>query len=101
MRIKSGTCGQRWMLAGYMKGTHRRLGRRNAASHRCRLILLTLPDKPLRNGLLYLDNLVKEKNEPYKKIYIKKDVYSSVRREWRRLRETERRKKTDQRIEDA
>ena len=101
MRIKLGTCGQRWMLAGYMEGTHCRLGRRDAASHRCRPILLTLPDKTLRNGLLDLANQLKEKNEPYKKIYIKKDVHPSVRREWRRLREAERRKRTDQTMEDA
>ena len=58
-------------------------------------------DKTLRNGLLDLANQLKEKNEPYKKIYIKKDVHPSARREWRRLREAERRKRTDQTMEDA
>ena len=64
-------------------------------------ILLTLPDKTLRNGLLVLANQLKENNEPYKKIYIKKDVHPSVRRQWRRLGEAERRNRTEQRMEDV
>ena len=36
---------------------------------------------------------LKQREEVYKKIYIKKDVHPSVRAEWKRLREVERTEK--------
>ena len=79
--------------AGHVNGTLRRLGRYDATNHRCRPILLTLSDKTSRSGLLDLARKLKECGEPYKKIYVKKDVHPSVRREWQRLRDAERMEK--------
>lgn len=68
--------------------THRRLGKPNEGDRR-RPILVTIPDKQLREGILANARKLKQTTEQYKRIYIKKDIHPSVRREWKRLRDAE------------
>ena len=83
------------MGAGTLHGSHRRLGRltENGAARRARPILVTLRDKTLRSNILDHARSLKNQNEPYKKTYVKKDVHPTVRKEWQRLREVERKEK--------
>ena len=50
---------------------------------------LTLRDKTVRGGILDQAKNLKTRSEPYSKIYVKKDVHPSVRKEWQRLRDAE------------
>ena len=43
----------------------------------------------MRDDVLEAAKRLKQCEEPYKKIFIKKDMHPSVRTEWRRLREAE------------
>lgn len=75
-------------------GTHRRLGGTprgsdESSAPRRRPILLTLQDKGQRSGILDNASSLKHSGDNYKKIYIKKDVHPSIRKEWRRLRDAE------------
>ena len=75
-------------------GTHRMLGGNprgsdESSAPRRRPILLTLQDKGRRAGILNNASRPKNLGDNYKKIYVKKDVHPSVRKEWRRLRDAE------------
>lgn len=54
---------------------------------------MTLQDKTLRSNILDHAKNLKNLNDPYKKIYVKKDVHPTVRKEWQRLREAEKKEK--------
>ena len=73
----------------------RRLGQRNVAegSRRRRPILITVESRIIRDGILEKAKALKQREEVYKKIFIKKDVHPSVRAEWRRLYEAEKRER--------
>lgn len=77
------------MGVGSVSGTHRRLGNNTSPGTRRRPILFTLADKGQRRTILDNANRLKTSGDNYNKIYVKKDVHPSVRREWRRLREAE------------
>lgn len=70
----------------------RRLGASNGDQRR-RPILVSLASRDERDTVLDKAKNLKTCEDPYKKIYIKKDVHPSVRAEWRRLREAEQREK--------
>ena len=72
--------------------THWRLGKPNGGERR-RPILVTLPDKQLREKILDKAKNLKQANGEYQKIYVKKDVHPSVRKEWKRLRDAEKSEK--------
>ncbi len=79
---------------GSVAGTHRRLGgglsqASGGVRLRARPILLTLADKNQRGTILNNAKRLKTFGDNYSRIYIKKDVHPSVRKEWRRLREVE------------
>ena len=72
--------------------SHRRLGRRDDGNSR-RAILVTLAGKSIRDKILETTNQLKNAGEDYKRIYIKKDVHPSIRKEWKRLYDAERAEK--------
>ena len=76
---------------GDVTTTHRRLGQRN--TQRSRPILVTLQDKNERVNILDRAKHLKTSGELFKKIYIKKDIHPSVRKEWERLRSVEKTEK--------
>lgn len=76
----------------------RRLGNRNSEANtgrdrRYRVMLVTLASREDRDDVLNKAKRLKEGTDMYKKIYIKKDVHPSVREEWKRLREAEKKEK--------
>lgn len=71
--------------------SHRRLG--NSVGDRKRPILVTVASKDVRDKILEKTRVLKESGEVYSRIYIKRDVHPSVRAEWKRLREVERKEK--------
>jgi hypothetical protein len=73
--------------------TTKRLGRNNDRNRRP--LLVTLPSKNMRQNILEKAKLLKEKQDPYKKVYIKKDVHPAMRRELDRLRKREREEKAN------
>ena len=76
-------------------GSHlscKRLGN-NARPGRKRPILVTVRSKEARVIVLEKAKALKQANETYKSIYIKKDVHPEVRKEWNRLREAEKTEK--------
>lgn len=77
------------MGVGSVSGNHRRLGDSTSLGTRRRPILFALADKGLRSTILDNAKRLKTSGDNYNKIYVKKDVHPSVRREWRRLREAE------------
>lgn len=78
------------MDASCVVRTLRRLGRRDDTDRHCRPILLTLSDNTLRSGLGWtLPRSLRNMVNRTKKIYVKKNVHPSVRREWQRLRNAE------------
>ena len=56
---------------------------------RARTILVRTSYRAERDRVLEKTKKLKDAGEPFKDIYIKKDVHPSVRREWSRLREAE------------
>lgn len=70
----------------------RRLGASSGGQRR-RPMLVTLASRDERDTVLDKAKRLKTCEDPYKTIYIKKDVHPSVRAEWRRLREAEQREK--------
>lgn len=73
---------------------HRRLGRVNDdGGRRNRPLLLTIRNRDVRSRILASAKHLKTAGEKYSRIYVKKDVHPSVRREWQRLREVEAREK--------
>lgn len=69
--------------------SHRRLGRPSQDSTKKRPILVTVTSKSSRDGVLEKAKRLKESGPHLNKIYIKKDVHPSVRKEWSRLRSVE------------
>ncbi|XP_071529864.1 uncharacterized protein [Panulirus ornatus] len=77
-----------------IEGTHRRLGREpptgdGSTQRRSRPILLTLRDKDQRTSILNNANQLKSAGDNFIRIYIKRDVHPSMRKEWKRLRDME------------
>lgn len=71
--------------------SHRRLG--NPVGDRKRPILVTVASKEVRDKILEKARALMEAGEGYSRIYIKRDVRPSVRAEWKRLRDAERKEK--------
>ena len=71
---------------------HRRLGRRDDRNSR-RAILVTLAGKSIRDRILETTIQLKNAGGDYNRIYIKKDVHPSIRKEWKRLYDAERAEK--------
>ena len=67
----------------------KRLGK-TIQTGKMRPILVRVTSKEVRDNLLEKTKELKDAGEVYKKIYIKKDVHPAVRKEWARLRESER-----------
>lgn len=85
-----------WMKIGHDRNTitsHRRLGNRDGNGNRARPILLTVITREAKDNVLEKAKLLKSSGDVYKRIYIKKDVHPSIRLEWKRLREVEKREK--------
>lgn len=84
-----------WLAVGVdgVAREHRRLGssvgQASGGPPRARPILVTLADKGQRATILNNASRLKGSGDNLNRIYIKKDVHPSVRREWRRLREVE------------
>ena len=68
--------------------SYRRLGR-NETGGRKRPILVTLSSRAAIDKVLDKTKRLKEAGAPYERIFVKKDVHSSVRNEWKRLRDVE------------
>lgn len=73
----------------------RRLGRPAVAGQgeRRRPVLVTVESREDRDATLAVAKHLKSAGERYKKVFIKKDVHPSVREEWKRLRESEKRER--------
>lgn len=73
----------------------RRLGRPAGTDQgeRRRPILVTVESREDRDATLAVAKHLKSAGERYKKVFIKKDLHPSVREEWRRLRESEKRER--------
>lgn len=73
----------------------RRLGKPAAADqgNRWRPLLVTVESREDRDATLGVAKHLKSAGERYKKVFIKKDVHPSVREEWKRLREAEKRER--------
>ena len=69
--------------------SHQRLGRSVQGNNRPRPLLIRVDSKAIRDKVLDKEKKLKDLNEPYKKIYIKKDSHPEVRKEWKRLRDAE------------
>lgn len=70
------------------EGTHRRLGNETRDGRR-RPILVTINNKQVRLQVLENAKKLKQLTGEYTKIYIKKDIHPSIRKEWKRLRDAE------------
>lgn len=89
-----------WRAAGIESNvlSVRRLGRTSDGGAgqrgtRRRPILVSVQTKEVRDMALEKAKTLKEKGERYNKIYIKKDIHPSIRGEWKRLWEAERKEK--------
>lgn len=71
--------------------TLRRLG--NGGGGRRRPILVIVDSKEARDRILNKTQKLKQSGGEYSRIYIKKDVHPSIRMEWRRLREAEKKER--------
>ena len=82
---------------GSVECHQRRLGQGGAnevnGRTRRRPLLLTIQDKEVRARILANAKHLKTAGERYSRIYVKKDIHPSVRKEWQRLREVEAREK--------
>lgn len=67
----------------------RRLGRQEQGSSRPRPLLVRVDSRSVRDGVLERAVKLKDLQEPYKRIYIKKDSHPEVRKEWKRLKDAE------------
>ena len=67
--------------------SHRRLGPVN--DDRPRPVLIRVDSKFIRDKVLEKAKKLKDLNDPFKKVYIKKDSHPEVRKEWKRLRNAE------------
>lgn len=80
------------MEVGDVDCQHRRLGTAGGGGRK-RPLLLTIRDKDTRLRILANSKKLKTAGENYTRIYVKKDVLPSVRKEWKRLRDAEAREK--------
>lgn len=80
------------MEVGAVECQHRRLGAVGDGGRK-RPLLLTIQDKDTRLRVLANGKKLKTAGGNYTRIYVKKDVHPSVRREWKRLRDAEAREK--------
>lgn len=80
------------MEVGDVDCQHRRLGTAGGGGRK-RPLLLTIRDKDTRLRILANSKKLKTAGENYTRIYVKKDVHPSVRKEWKRLRDAEAREK--------
>ena len=69
--------------------SHRRLGRYDPGSTRNRPILVTVASRDARDKVLEKTAKLKVRSGAFEKIYVKKDVHSAIRNEWKRLRSAE------------
>ena len=58
-------------------------------NNRPRPLLVVVDSKSIRDDMLEKSKKLRELQENYKKIYIKKDSHPEVRKEWKRLRDAE------------
>lgn len=72
--------------------SHRRLGTRGDNNKR-RAILVTVDSKEAKDRILTKASQLKQATREMNKIYIKKDVHPSIRKEWWRLRDAEKTEK--------
>ncbi len=72
--------------------SHRRLGA-TGRDNRCRPILLTVNNKEAMDSILEKAKQLKQAGREYEKIFIKNHIYSSIRKEWKRLHDAERAEK--------
>ena len=70
----------------------KRLGR-EPVRDRKRPILLTVKQRSDRDNVLQKAKILKEKNQVYRTIYVKKDIHPAVRKEGKRLYDAERTEK--------
>lgn len=70
----------------------RRLGTWADDNRRC-AVLVTVASKDARDKLLAKVSTLKQTAGEFSKIYIKKDVHSSIRKKWRRLYDAEKTEK--------
>ncbi|KAG0713455.1 Gamma-butyrobetaine dioxygenase [Chionoecetes opilio] len=70
---------------------HRRLGMK--VDNKRRPILVTVDSKEARDRILEKTNKLKQAGGEFSRIYIKKDVHPSIRAEWWRLRQVEKKEK--------
>lgn len=80
------------MEVGAVECQHRRLGAEGGGGRK-RPLLLTIRNKDTRLRILSNSKKLKTAGENYRRIFVKKDVHPSVRKEWKRLREAEAREK--------
>lgn len=71
---------------------HRRLGSSGEVNRR-RPILVTLANKSARDSVLEKTKKLKQAGGEFQKIYVKKDVHPSIRKEWKRLYDAEKQEK--------
>ena len=69
--------------------SQQRLGRPDQENNRPRPLLIRLDSKAIRDKVLDKAKKLKDLNDPYKKVYIKKDSHPEVRKEWKRLKDAE------------
>ena len=69
----------------------KRLGKPNIRNKRP--ILVSFRDKQTRNSVIEKARLLKDSDMPYNRVYIKKDIHPALRREYDRLRKSEREEK--------
>ena len=83
-----------WSIVGVNEEiqSHRRLGAMGIDNRR-RPILLIVGNKEIRDRILEKARQLKQAGREYEKIFIKKDVHPSIRKEWKRLHDAERAEK--------
>lgn len=69
--------------------SYKRLGQHVPGSNRPRPLLVKVDSRSVRDSILEKAMSLKNMNEPYKRIYIKKDSHPEVRKEWKRLKDAE------------
>ena len=70
--------------------SHKQLGNvNNQGNNRKHPILVIVPSKNVRDGVLTNTRKLKEYSACYSRIFVKKDVHPSVKAEWKRLKDAE------------
>ena len=68
--------------------SYQRLGRPGDGGRK-RPILVTVETRHIRDTILAKTRKLKDAGRPYERIFVKKDVHPSIRKEWKRLRDAE------------